>query len=202
MEFFDEGQGIALWVEDGTQCPLYTCSDAYIQPFDSQATQDICNECTRICIRCSKRLLAGLKLESQMLLYLREVEPTIQNCQPEDTFFITQFEVKGAVEVLPQNTRYHKSLLQRLEKLSPNNHQDALNRQQLRSRESIEEPLSKNQSEVESAVMRRTSDKVQVAKPAVRDQLVDDLPSCSIENPKLQDNAVALFKGILFHSIS
>lgn len=110
-----------MWVEDGTKCPLYTCSDSNIQPFDSQATQDICKECLRICVRCSKRILANLKLERQMLLYLKEVHPSTQNCvegscQAEDDVFVVQFEIKGAVEVLPQNTRYHKSLMQRLNK--------------------------------------------------------------------------------------
>lgn len=112
MEFFDEGEGVALWVEDGTLCPLYTCSDSNIQPFDSQATQDICNDCPRICVRCSKQLLTDLKLEHQMLLYLKDVQPSSQNC--EDSITVVQFEIKSAVEALPQNTRYHKSLMQRL----------------------------------------------------------------------------------------
>ncbi len=102
-----------MWVEDGTKCPLYTCSDAVIQPFDSQDTQLISNDCSRICVRSSKQLLGDLKLERQMLLYLREVKTTLQNCGLEDAAL---FEIRGAVESLPLNTRYHKSLLQRLEK--------------------------------------------------------------------------------------
>lgn len=116
VNFFDEGEAVALWVEDGTRCPHYTCSDSNIQPFDSQATQDICNECTRICVRSSKRLFAGLKLEPEMFLYLREVQPTAQNVQAEDNVTVVQFEIRGAVETLPHNTRYHKSLLQKLNK--------------------------------------------------------------------------------------
>lgn len=116
VQFFDEGEGVALWIEDGTRCPLYTCSDSNIQPFDSQATQDICSDCLRICVRCSKRLLAGLKLEPEMLLYLRGVHPSTQNIPADDTIVVVQFEIEGAVEVLPQNTRYHKSLMQKLNK--------------------------------------------------------------------------------------
>ena len=110
VEFFDEDQAVAMWVEDGTEFPLYTCSN--IQPYDSQVTQDISSDCTRICVRSSKKLLATLKLERHMLLYLREVKLTFQYSEVD----IALFEVQGAVELLPLNTRYHKSLLQRLEK--------------------------------------------------------------------------------------
>lgn len=109
-----------MWVEDGTRCPLYTCSDANIQPFDSQATQDVCNECAHICVRCPKSLLSDIQIENQMLLYLRQVEPTCQNCELEDMLAVVQFEVKGGVEKLPPFTRYHKTLMQRLQKTQLN----------------------------------------------------------------------------------
>ena len=111
VEFFDEDPGVAMWVEDGTELSLYTCGD--MQPYDSQVTQDISKDCTRICVRSSKKLLATLKLERHMLLYLREVKLTFQYSTEVD---VALFEVQGSVELLPLNTRYHKSLLVRLEK--------------------------------------------------------------------------------------
>lgn len=50
-----------------------------------------------------------------MLLYLREVAPTVQMALD---IAVAQFEIKGAIELLPLNTRYHKSLMQRLEKVT------------------------------------------------------------------------------------
>lgn len=117
VQFFDEGLGVAMWVEDGTRCPLYTVAN--MQAFDSQATQDVCNDCPRVCVRCSKPLLGDVVLEKDMLLYLRQVEPTSESVGIDDGIVVVQFEVKGGVEKLPPFTRYHKSLVQRLEKLQP-----------------------------------------------------------------------------------
>jgi hypothetical protein len=113
VDFFEEECGVAIWVEDGTRCPLFTVSDTNIGPYDSQQTQDINSDCLRICIRCSKVLLGTLTLERQMLLYLREVVPVID---PFPSITVVQFEIVGAIELLPLNTRYHKSLMQRLAK--------------------------------------------------------------------------------------
>ena len=104
---------MAIWVEDGTRCPLFTVSDENIGPYDSQETQDVNSDCFRICVRCSKLLLGNLNLEHQMLLYLREVVPVID---PFPSITVVQFEIIGAIELLPLNTRYHKSLMQRLAK--------------------------------------------------------------------------------------
>lgn len=127
-----------MWVEDGTQCPLLTCSDTHIQPYDSQATQVVADDCFRICVYSPKQLLNNLKLERGMLLYLTQVKPCIEipptvfgvntstdHQPPQDIdqtsndsgkVAVTRFSVYGAVELLPRNTRYHKSLMQRLEK--------------------------------------------------------------------------------------
>ncbi|KAK4014816.1 hypothetical protein OUZ56_027326 [Daphnia magna] len=115
VKFFDEDPGVAIWVEDGTRCSLTTVSDANIEPYDSQQTQLVDQGCSRICIRCSKLLLGSIQLEPQMLLYLREVAPTVQMALD---IAVAQFEIKGAIELLPLNTRYHKSLMQRLEKVT------------------------------------------------------------------------------------
>ncbi len=121
VEFLDEREGYALWVEDGTRCPLTTCSDAAInQPFNSQATTDICNDCSRICVYSHKQHLGELKLERQMLLYLRDVNSTIQkpptlNESVLSDVDVTQFEVKCAVELLPPNTIYTIKLIERLQ---------------------------------------------------------------------------------------
>ncbi|KAI9553110.1 hypothetical protein GHT06_021002 [Daphnia sinensis] len=115
VNFFDEGHGVAIWIEDGTRCPLTTVSDASIEPYDSQQTQVVDQGCHRICVRCSKLLLGTIKLEPQMLLFLREVAPTVQMALD---IAVAQFEIKGAIELLPLNTRYHKSLMQRLEKVT------------------------------------------------------------------------------------
>ncbi|XP_057381586.1 uncharacterized protein LOC130704126 [Daphnia carinata] len=114
VSYFAENHGVAIWVEDGTRCSLTTISDANIAPYDSQQTQVVDQGCSRICIRCSKHLLGTIKLEPQMFLYLRDVAPTVQMAAGID---ITQFEIKGDIEVLPLNTRYHISLTQRLEKV-------------------------------------------------------------------------------------
>lgn len=122
VEFLDEREGYALWVEDGTRCPLTTCSDAAInQPFNSQATTDICNDCSRICVYSRKQHLGDLKLERQMLLYLRDVNSTIQkpptlNESVVSDVGVTQFEVKCAVELLPPNTINTIKLIERLQK--------------------------------------------------------------------------------------
>jgi hypothetical protein len=106
VEFFEEERGVAIWVEDGTRCPLITVSDEDIGPYDSQETQDINSDCFRICVRCSKLLLGNLNLERQMLLYLREVKPVVD---PFPDITVVQFEIIGAIELLPLNTRYHIS---------------------------------------------------------------------------------------------
>ena len=111
VEFFEEDNGIALWIEDGTRCSLFTCSDQTLQPYDSQVTQDVCNNCLRICVRCSKALVRNLApLERNMLLYLRHVETSVQFSSLL-VGNVAQFEVKGGVELLPINTRY--SLIQK-----------------------------------------------------------------------------------------
>ena len=110
VEFFDEDPGVAMWVEDGTEFPLYTCSD--MQPYNSQVTQEISKDFTRICVRSSKKLLATVKLERQMFLYLRGVKLTLQTANEIE---IALFEVKGAVELPSLNAKYYKSLLERLE---------------------------------------------------------------------------------------
>ena len=114
VEFFEEEHGVAIWVEDGTRCPLITVSDEDIGPYDSQETQDINSDCFRICVRCSKLLLGNLNLERQMLLYLREVKPVVD---PFPDITVVQFEIIGAIELLPLNTRYHISLMKRLAKV-------------------------------------------------------------------------------------
>ena len=114
VEFFEEERGVAIWVEDGTRCPLITVSDEDIGPYDSQETQDINSDCFRICVRCSKLLLGNLNLERQMLLYMREVKPVVD---PFPDITVVQFEIIGAIELLPLNTRYHISLMKRLAKV-------------------------------------------------------------------------------------
>ena len=114
VEFFEEERGVAIWVEDGTRCPHVTVSDAIVGPYDSQKTQDIKSDCFRICVRCSKQLLGNLNLERQMLLYLREIDPVVD---PFPDITVVQFEIIGAIELLPLNTRYHISLMRRLAKV-------------------------------------------------------------------------------------
>ena len=101
-----------MWVEDGTICPLYTFSDAVNQPIDSQTTPEISHHCPRICVRSDKKLLAGLQLKRQMLLYLGGVKRTCQNFQNID---IAVFDIQGVVELLPFKSEHRTSLLQRLE---------------------------------------------------------------------------------------
>jgi hypothetical protein len=48
-----------------------------------------------------------------MLLYLREVKPVVD---PFPDITVVQFEIIGAIELLPLNTRYHISLMKRLAK--------------------------------------------------------------------------------------
>ena len=102
-----------MWVEDGTICPLYTFSDAVNQPFDSQTTPEISHHCPRICVRSDKKLLAGMQLKRQMLLYLGGVKQTYQNFQKAD---IAVFDIQGVVQLLPLKSEHRTLLLQRLEK--------------------------------------------------------------------------------------
>ena len=95
-------------MEDGTRCSLFTCSDQTLQPYDSQLTQDVCNNCLRICVRCSKTLIRNVApLQHNMLLYLRHVETSVQFSSLL-VGNVAQFEVKGGVELLPINTRLHR----------------------------------------------------------------------------------------------
>ena len=115
VEFFDEGQAVAMWIEDGSKFPLYTCSD--IKPYDSLNNQAISKDCTCICVRGSKKLFNLLELERQMLLYLRGVKLAFQISRASASVSVALFDVQGAVEQLPlSNTNYAKPLLERLQK--------------------------------------------------------------------------------------
>ena len=116
VEYFDENNGIAMWVEDGTSCPLFTCSDNTLRPYDSQQTQHICNNCRRVCVRCCKSLLKDWSfLKPLTPIYLRQVETSVHYSCPS-IGDVVQFEVRGGVELLPPATRYFKTLMQRLDK--------------------------------------------------------------------------------------
>ena len=115
VEFFVRANAVALWVEDGTLCSLNTISDGHIAPYDSQATQDICNNNRRICVHASMEAVGALRLQVGAVLYLRDVDATVFQ-YPDTTIEIFQFEVKGTVEALPHCTRYYNTLMRRLDK--------------------------------------------------------------------------------------
>lgn len=114
---FDEGDGVALWVEDGTRCPLLTSS--IVTDYNSQETDMVEGNVYQIRIRTHKeKILCKEPLEpAKSLLFLREVHPTVMAKTDEGN--IIQFEVMGHVEILPPTpvTRYVKSLTQRLGKV-------------------------------------------------------------------------------------
>ena len=111
---FDEGNGMALWVQDGTRCPLFTSSDSMLQPYNSQETQDICNNCLTVCVRSRKSLLNDINLvPKQTLIYLRNVQTSISYCSPS-VGDVVLFEVKGSVELLDTTCACYHSLVERL----------------------------------------------------------------------------------------
>lgn len=116
---FDEGAGIALWIEDGTLCPLLTSS--VVRACDSQETELVEKDVERICVRCHKALLPTSNWRPEpgkTLLFLRGVRPSkLAATEYGDVF---QFEVTVGVEILPRSppNRYAKALTQRLEKVS------------------------------------------------------------------------------------
>ena len=116
MKFFDGGQAVAMWVEDGTTLNLLTFSD--IRSYDPEVPPEVSDDSTCICVHISKKLLA-LQLKEQMLLYLRNVKLMFQNVKTLDEATpkvnVAVFEVKGAVELLRLNTP-HKNLVKRLNK--------------------------------------------------------------------------------------
>lgn len=119
VKAFDEPEDVvALWVEDGTKCPLLTLVGP--REFDSQYTQLITQDNGCVCIKAPKRLLPeGWKPEESegTLLYLRWVRPQGEGFGSDPVCY--QFEVTAGVELLPTApTRYRTGLLARLAKLA------------------------------------------------------------------------------------
>ena len=122
VQHFDEANFVDLWVEDGTSCSLFTCNDAQMTPFDSEATQDVVVGCRRISVRAPRQAIGNVHLQNGIFLHLTHVETVLTSWGNNST--VAQFQLKGDVELLPPRTRYYNTLQRNLGKEQPSPHKE------------------------------------------------------------------------------